>query len=105
MRFFHRRSRLAEATPLRGEVLSLESLEDRAKTLAAAFTLARDSRAGRHLVLGRLDENLVFLRRAYRVLADDVHRGDVVDPAVEWLLDNFHLLETQARAVRHDLPS
>ncbi len=104
MRFFTRQSRPAEATPLRGEVLSLESLEDRAKTLAAVFTLARDSRAGRHHVLVRLDENLGFLRQAYRVLADDVHRGDVVDPAVEWLLDNFHLLETQARAVRHDMP-
>jgi cyclic beta-1,2-glucan synthetase len=105
MRFFTRRNRLPESTPLRGEVLSLESLEVRAKTLAAAFTLARDSRTARYDVLARLDENLGFLRRAYGLLAGDVHRGDVVDPAVEWLLDNFHLLETQARAVRHDLPS
>jgi cyclic beta-1,2-glucan glucanotransferase len=89
---------------LRGEVLNLESLEAHAKTLAAAFTLARDTRAGRHHVLERLEENLSFLRRAYRILADDVHRGDVVDPSVEWLLDNFHMLESQARAVRHDLP-
>jgi cyclic beta-1,2-glucan synthetase len=89
---------------LRGEVLNLESLEARAKTLAAAFTLARDTRAGRHHVLRRLEQNLSFLRRAYRILADDVHRGDVVDPSVEWLLDNFHMLESQARAVRHDLP-
>jgi cyclic beta-1,2-glucan synthetase len=103
MRLFTSR-RPIEAMPLRGEVLSLESLEDRAKSLAAAFTLARDSRGSQHHVLARLDENLVFLRRAYRLLADDVRRGDVVDPAVEWLLDNFHLLETQARAVRHDLP-
>jgi cyclic beta-1,2-glucan synthetase len=100
MRFFTRRSRLPESTPLRGEVLSLESLEVRAKTLAAAFTLARDSRTARYDVLARLAENLGFLRRAYGLLAGDVHRGDAVDPAVEWLLDNFHLLETQARLSR-----
>ncbi len=89
---------------MRAEALSLESLEARAKTLAAVFTLARSSRVGRYHVLVRLAENLAFLRRAYRVLAEDARRGDVVDPAVEWILDNFHLIETQARAVRHDLP-
>ena len=93
MRLFTRQRRHAEAAPLRGEVLSLESLEERAKTLAAVFTLTRDSRKGRHDVLQRLDENLAYLDQAYRMLADDVRRGDVVDPAVEWLLDNFHLLD------------
>jgi len=93
-----------EATPLRGEVLSLESLEERARTLAAVFTLARDPGVLRHDVLAQLDSNMAFLRRAYRVLADDVRKGVVVDPAVEWLLDNFHLLDSEARALRHDLP-
>ncbi|HEY3358758.1 MAG TPA: carbohydrate-binding protein, partial [Polyangia bacterium] len=93
-----------EAVPLRGEVLSLESLEERAKTLAAVFTLARDPRAGGYDVLPRLDENLRILRQAYGLLADDVHRGEAVPPAAEWLLDNFHLVDAEARAVRHDLP-
>ena len=93
-----------EAAPLRGEVLSLEGLEERAKTLAAAFTLARESRRGGHDVLPRLNANLGFLREAYLVLADDVHRGIAVPPAAEWILDNFHLVESEANAVRHDLP-
>ena len=104
MSLFNRHRRTAEATPLRGEVLSLESLEDRAKTLAAAFTLGRNPRSRRHQVLLRLVKNLAFLRQSYRTLAEDVTRGEPVDPATEWLLDNFHLLETQARAVGHDLP-
>ncbi len=91
--------------PLRGELLGLESLEERAKTLAGVFTLARDSGAGRHDIRTRLDANLRVLREAYRLLAGDVRRGDAVDPAAEWLLDNFHLVESEARAVRHDLPS
>src|SRR6187455_1806226 len=99
-----RASRTAEALPLRGEVLSLESLEERAKTLAAVFTLARDPANVRHDVLAQLRDNMAVLRSAYRLLAEDVRRGAVVDPAVEWLLDNFHLLASQARALRHDLP-
>ncbi len=105
MRSLFGRRRPVEEVPLRGEILGLESLEERARTLAGIFTLARDSRADRHDVRKRLDANLRVLREAYRVLAGDVRRGDAVDPAAEWLLDNFHLVESEARAVRHDLPS
>ena len=104
MTAFFRRTTEADPLPLRSEVASLESLEECAKTLAAVFTLARDPRRGRHDVLARLDLNLACLHQAYRLLAEDVRRGDAVDPAVEWLLDNFHLLDAQARALRHDLP-
>jgi len=90
--------------PLRGELLSPEGLEERAKTLAAVFTLLPASRAGGREVLPRLEGNIRVLTAAYRSLADDVHRGVAVPPAAEWLLDNFHLVESEARAVRHDLP-
>ncbi len=102
MRFFKRRVP-EEAVPFRGEVLSLESLEERAKSLAAVFTLARAKARG-YDVLPRLDENLRVLREVYGVLAGDVHKGEAVPPAAEWLLDNFHLVDAEARAVRHDLP-
>ncbi len=105
MRSLFGRRRPEEEAPLRGEILGLESLEELAKTLAGVFTLARDSRAGAHDIRTRLDANLRVLREAYRLLAGDVRRGDAVDPAAEWLLDNFHLVESEARAVRHDLPS
>ncbi|HQT96038.1 MAG TPA: hypothetical protein PK435_15515, partial [Thermoanaerobaculaceae bacterium] len=55
-------------------------------------------------MLHRLDANIRVLNAAYRSLADDVHRGVAIPPAAEWLLDNFHLIESEARAVRHDLP-
>ncbi len=55
-------------------------------------------------MLPRLEGNIRFLGASYRALADDVHRGDAVAPAAEWLLDNFHLVESEARAVRQDLP-
>ncbi len=55
-------------------------------------------------MLPRLDENLRVLRKVYGVLADDVHAGEAVPPAAEWILDNFHLVDAEAKAVRHDLP-
>ncbi|HEY7685034.1 MAG TPA: glucoamylase family protein [Gemmatimonadales bacterium] len=90
--------------PLRGELLSIERLEERAKALAASFTLARDSRRTARPFFSRLDDNARVLREAYRVLAEDVHRGEFVPPAAEWLLDNFHLIEGEIRDTRHDLP-
>ena len=90
--------------PPRGDLLSLEGLEERAKTLAGGFTLAPTSRGRGHDVLPRLDGNLRALSAAYRAFAEDVHRGLTVAPAAEWLLDNFHLVESEARAVRRDLP-
>ena len=50
------RRRTAESVPLRGELLSIESLEERAKSLAAVFTLSPESRRTREdvrLALGR----------------------------------------------------
>ena len=89
---------------LLGEILSLETLEERATALAAHLTLARESSRSSRVHLVRLEGNMERLRSAYLALADDVHRGEPLAPAAEWLLDNFHLLESEARAVRHDLP-
>jgi cyclic beta-1,2-glucan synthetase len=90
--------------PLRAELLSLERLEERARALAASFTLARGTRRKTRPFFSRLEDNARVLRAAYRVLADDVHRGEFVSPAAEWLLDNFHLIEGEIRDVRRDLP-
>ena len=90
--------------PLQGELLSIERLEERAKALAASFTLARNPRRKAGPFFARLDDNARVLRHAYRILADDVHRGEFVPPAAEWLLDNFHLIQGEIRDTRHDLP-
>jgi cyclic beta-1,2-glucan synthetase len=93
-----------ENEPLRGEILSIEALEEQARVLAARFTLTPERTRGRD-VLGRLRESIASLRNAYRLLSEDARRGEVVDPAAEWLLDNFHLLEAESRSVIHDLPT
>jgi cyclic beta-1,2-glucan synthetase len=90
--------------PLRGELLNVERLEEKAKEIAASHTLARKPRRGARAFLARLDDNASVLRDAYRRLAEDVHLGAFISPAGEWLLDNFYLIESEIRDIRRNLP-
>jgi cyclic beta-1,2-glucan synthetase len=89
--------------PLRDELLSVERLDERARSLAARFTVDPSGRAARS-VFPRFDDNVRLLRHAYRTLAGDVHRGEFVTAAAEWLLDNYHLVAAEIRDVRTHLP-
>ena len=90
----------------RGEFLDLPRLQVAARELASAlFPLdlaVRRWHGSRHL--RRLDRQARSLAEVYRTVADDVHRGETISPAAEWLLDNFHLLTNEVRTVHHDLP-
>ena len=89
--------------PLRDELLSVEQLEERARALAGRLTVDPRPR-GRHRAYPRLDDNERLLEEAYRTLADDVHRGELVTSAAEWILDNYHLVASEIRGVRENLP-
>ncbi len=94
----------AAAKPFRDELLSIERLEERAHALAARFTVDPNSRRAARNVFPRFDDNARALRDAYRALTDDAHQGSFVTPAGEWLLDNYHLVASEIRQVRHNLP-
>jgi len=101
---FRARSRGApRAEPFRDELLSIERLEERARALAARFTVDPSGRTSRS-VFPRFDDNARLLGQAYRALSGDVHRGEFVTPAGEWLLDNYHLVDSEIRVVRRNLP-
>ena len=93
----------AASRPFRDELLSVERLDERARSLAARFTVDPTGRAARS-VFPRFDDNVRTLRDAYRTLADGVHRGEFVTAAAEWILDNYHLVATEIRDVRQNLP-
>ncbi len=101
------RMRLAglDTGPLQGELLGVERLEERARALAAGFTLARRPRRTPFHPLRRLADDARVLRHAYRTFAGDVRQGEASPPAAEWLLDNFHLIEGEIREIRHHLPA
>ncbi|HXV64107.1 MAG TPA: glucoamylase family protein, partial [Vicinamibacteria bacterium] len=84
--------------------MSIERLEERAKTLAARFTVDPNDRGQSRSVFPRFEENARILREGYGILADDVHEGEHVTPAAEWLLDNFHLVASVIRDVQQNLP-
>jgi hypothetical protein len=94
-----------DSSPLHGELLGVERLEERARALAAELTLSRDPRHGPPRLLRRLTNDADALRHAYRVLAADVRLGEPGTPAAEWLLDNFHLIEGELREIRRYLPT
>src|SRR5436190_18514117 len=101
--FFNRANTSHAERPLRDELLSVERLEERAKTLAARFTVG-NPRGGAKRLAPRLRDNARVLRAAYAALAADVHRGQFVTPPAEWLLDHFHLVNAEIRAIRQNLP-
>ncbi len=90
--------------PLRGHYLGSEALESRARELASQFTVARNSRRRADRFFGRFERNIGILRTAYHVLAEDVRAGRSVSPAEEWLLDNFHLIDSEALEIQRYLP-
>jgi len=93
----------APEKPFRDELLSVERLDERARSLAARFTVDPSRRSARS-VFPRFEDNVRLLREAYRTLAGDVHRGEFVTAAAEWVLDNFHLVASEIRDVRQNLP-
>ena len=89
--------------PVRGELFSVEQLENRAAELAAAHKISTKTRRGRDL-LTRLDDNHAQLVADYEILTGAAEKGELLTPAAEWLVDNFHIVEEQLREVRQDLP-
>ena len=90
----------------RGEFLDLPRLQVAARQLATTLFQLEPTgsrwQSGHHL--HRLDRQARSLAEVYRTVADDVHRGETISPAAEWLLDNFHLITNEVRTVHHDLP-
>ncbi|MHB8970235.1 MAG: GH36-type glycosyl hydrolase domain-containing protein [Pirellulaceae bacterium] len=92
----------ADEQPLRAELFSIDQLERHAKEIAASHQLA-GGRA-RDKLLPRLDENERVLIETYNLVSAAAEQNRRIEPAAEWLLDNFYLVEEQIRAVRRLLP-
>lgn len=89
--------------PIRGEIFSVERLEEYANFLAGQLVLSEDPRVSQPL-LPRMHENGRRLLAAYRALAFAIHKKETISPAAEWLTDNFHIVENQLREIEEDLP-
>ncbi len=88
--------------PLRAELFSIDHLGRHAKEIAALHQLAGGQ--ARDQLLPRLDENERVLFETYDIVTAAAEQNRRIEPAAEWLLDNFYLVEEQIRAIRRLLP-
>ncbi|MFN3972173.1 MAG: GH36-type glycosyl hydrolase domain-containing protein [Gemmobacter sp.] len=89
---------------IRADLFGAERLEHHALSLAAAQSVATGRAARVRRLAGRLKDNADTLLDAYRSSAAALQAGQPITPAAEWLMDNFHTVETQLRQIRADLP-
>ncbi len=89
--------------PIRGELYSIERLEQLAVWLASEQGEVFQPKIFPKL-LPRLENNGKVLVGAYVSLADAIRNQRAISPAAEWLVDNFHIIEEQLREIREDLP-
>ena len=104
-RFWKRGASFFEAPEgaIREEIFSVERLESYAQSLALEHLHGTSIRAGRGLA-SRVMENARVLARCHRELSAAMASGRSVPPAAKWLLDNFHLVAGQGKAIKGELP-
>ncbi|MDI1242434.1 MAG: hypothetical protein PSX80_10980, partial [bacterium] len=90
--------------PIRGELYSVEKLEQLAVMLAAEHQSVDYPKRFQKL-RPRLDRNRGVLVAAYNSLTNAIRDDRSVSQAAEWLVDNFHIVEEQLREIHEDLPA
>jgi cyclic beta-1,2-glucan synthetase len=91
--------------PIRGEVLGLERLGERARAVARGHhLLPAQKQHGAGPLLLRLEDTRSVLDRVYHQLNNGAERGLDISPAGDWLLDNFYIVQEHIREIRTSLP-
>lgn len=94
--------------PIRGEVLGVDRLAERARAVARQQKIATTPVVRRHgpgPLLRRLDDTRQVLLEIHHALAEAASRGVDISSAGEWLMDNFYIVQEHMREVRVALPS
>ncbi len=86
-------------------MLSAALLDDHACALAAEHRTATVRPTGGDPLRTALERDGRQIAAAHQRLGEDLRRRELISPAAEWLIDNFHVVNEQIRAIRHDLPA
>ena len=89
--------------PIRSEIFGPERFAQHGCSLGLTHDAARPP-AREATFFPRLRSNIEMLRRAHAYIGAQAATGYDISPAAEWLLDNFHLIEAQLKAVHDGLP-
>ncbi len=89
--------------PIRSEIFGMQRFAQHGKSLALTHeaAIAKYSATG---FFPRLESNVRALRESYEYIGLQARTGYDISPAAEWLLDNFHLIESQLKEIREGLP-
>ena len=93
-----------DKAPIRSELFSVDRLMQHAESLAVAQTVA-DERKMPISLIDRLNDNSKVLLDTYRFIAKEAETGEITTPAMEWLLGNYHVIESQIWEIRINLPN
>ena len=89
--------------PIRSEIFGLQRFAQHGRSLGETHT-ARTAASNTAFFFPRLQDNIKMLRQAHRYIGVQAATGYDISPAAEWLLDNFHLIESQLKEIREGLP-
>ena len=87
---------------LEGAILNKEQLELHMKKIASNHVLAPKSDK-KTFPIQRVKNNLEFIEDVYRILNEDIKNNIPIHPAGEWLLDNFYIIEKNAKCIIKNL--
>ncbi len=89
--------------PVRSEIFGPERFALHGHSLGLTHDAAPAGPGGASF-FPRLRSNILMLRRAHAYIGTQAATGVDISPAAEWLLDNFHLIDAQLKAVNEGLP-
>ena len=92
-----------EQKPVRAELFAPERLIEQARILAHAQEIQPNQPPNPQL-LKAFQRNSVFLHNAHTAINNAVINGDIIPPAEEWFIDNFHVIAEQLAGIKEDLP-
>ncbi|MCC6290414.1 MAG: cyclic beta 1-2 glucan synthetase [Chitinophagaceae bacterium] len=87
---------------MRSELFTLQQMEQHARSLASKHMLTKSKSSEK--MLKRLSDNESILMDVHNLLTETVKQNGRINPAGEWLLDNFYLIEDQIYTGKKHLP-
>lgn len=97
-----KKSRRNDEIEINSAILGHAEVEKHAVEVARSHAVKKNSACSRQL-LTQVHRNFNYILKTYKNLNDDIERGVAVSPAVEWLLDNFYIIEEQAKDIHQIL--
>ena len=89
--------------PIRSEIFGPQRFAQHGRSLGDTHRAAiNNSRSA--TFFPRLQNNIRVLREAHHYIGTQAATGYDINPAAEWLLDNFHLIEAQLKEIHEGLP-